>query len=145
MNVNIQIEGGDQIAKMLSEFGPKYEKQVARKSLQKAAEPVLAKAKETCPADTGRLRDTLTKELRTKKGFAFVGIGAASISGKSFGKRIGKGLTGDAYYIKFVEFGTRYQKATHFLRNALESTTEEAVGIYAETSRAGVEQMDLKR
>lgn len=49
------------------------------------------------------------------------------------------GVRGDAYYWKFVEFGTAKMRARPFLRPAFESHKHAAVTIFSRVMRTGVE------
>jgi len=57
------------------------------------------KAKENCPVDTGKLRNSIKSEL--DKADLTVSVGS------------------DLEYAKFVEYGTRYQPAQSFLRKGM--------------------------
>ena len=75
-------------------------------AIQKALEVVCidveAKAKHNCPVGVGteqpgRLRASITRKVEERKGIVYT----------------------DVYYGKYVEFGTRFQKAQYFMRRAL--------------------------
>ena len=71
------------------------------KAITIAALQVVNGAKQLCPVDTGRLRDSITWQMGVVNGLPAAKIGT------------------DVEYAVYVELGTRYMKAQAFLRPAL--------------------------
>lgn len=97
-----------------------------RKIFSEASEPIIDAMKSRTPVDTGRLRDSIGVDPKkgVKAGVVFVGV---------VGKRKTKKnkATNPGIYGKYVEFGTRKQKAQPFLRPGFDGTKNRVISIIA--------------
>ena len=80
-------------------------------ALDEIGEMVVQRARELCPVDTGRLRNSITHRMGGG-GFSFPGMGA------SVGKEVTVGS--NVEYAAYVELGTSKMDAQPFLRPAAE-------------------------
>lgn len=113
-----------------------------RRALFAATRPILAQAKSLAPVDTGNLaRNLIAKRDRNPaaSGAAeryIVTVRAKRLSRKAKAAartasgRIDYRKAGDAFYARFVEFGTAKVAAQPFLRPAFEQNKERAVQIF---------------
>jgi HK97 gp10 family phage protein len=99
---------------------------LARRSLSSAvgaaATVVAAEARRRAPVDTGRLRSNIYRfKLRGRQTDHSVAYG---VSVRTKGK---SGTAKNAFYWRFVEFGTRFVRARPFLRPGFEASKGRAV------------------
>ena len=89
---------------------------------------VVQRARELCPVDTGRLRNSITHRMGGG-GFSFPGMGAA----------VGKEVTvgSNVEYAAYVELGTSRTDAQPFLRPAAEDYAGEYRRVVEEHMRSG--------
>lgn len=145
--MKVEFKGGTELARALKEFPNKYQNQVVGAGLRAAGKPVLDEAKTDAPVDTGRLQMTLVQEMRRNRSTKapYVAIGAAQSGTRRFARKFGdkskNKLTSDAYYIKFVHDGTRYQAPQPFLKVALFSRATEAIDAFGDVSRQKLEKL----
>jgi len=97
-------------------------------ALDEIGEKVVQRARELCPVDTGRLRNSITHRLGGG-GFSFPGMGAA----------VGKEVTvgSDVEYAAYVELGTSRTRAQPFLRPAAADYADEYRRILEDELRNG--------
>lgn len=104
MGLNIEIEGVDQMRKNFDKRGKSIEPSL-NNIIQKSIFTIEREEKIQAPVDTGRLRSSITegREFRNLYG------------------SIGPTVT----YAKFVNYGTRFQKANPFIDRAIDSAIPE--------------------
>jgi HK97 gp10 family phage protein len=107
---------------------------ILKKALYKSATVIRDDAIRRAPEDTGRLKQFIGRSGgRVKTGDdrfqATVLVGLIRLTKAQQRKT---GLTQDAYYGKFVEFGTRFQRAEPFLRPAFDSQKENFIDAFGE-------------
>lgn len=97
-------------------------------ALDEIGEMVVQRARELCPVDTGRLRNSITHRMGGG-GFSFPGMGAA----------VGKEVTvgSNVEYAAYVELGTSRTDAQPFLRPAAEDYAGEYRRVVEEHMRSG--------
>ena len=99
----ISVTGLAELQKILDQLPAKMEANVLRGALRAGAKVQLAAAKAQVPVKSGALRDSLKISTRTRRGTV-----KAVLSAGAKNKKTG----GDAFYARFVEFGT----AQHFIK-----------------------------
>lgn len=102
---------------------------VAKSAVNKAATPILKKAKELVPVATGRLKKSLGKRFRkpaSKFGKTIYKVGAM-ISKKH-----------PAYHAHLVEYGTSKMPAQPFMRPAFDMMKETALSTMIEALAQGI-------
>ena len=121
--VTVRVTGMKELAAKLQSFGPKLARNGLRAAVSAGAEVIRKDVQARAPVDEGTLRRAVyKKQIReesnnTKQTF-YVGVR----SGKKYQKK-----KQDAWYWRFLEFGTKYIAARPFVRPAFESKKNEAV------------------
>lgn len=158
----IQVRGLKELQERLRELGTVSGSRAMRSAMFTASKPILAKAKATAPVRSGALREALARSfgVKTSSGSIIFGTGAGSRFSVLIGPKV-RNRTAIAlynlvhkrrrprrgiYHGHFIEFGTRAgTKATHWLRNALESTAGEAVQELARALKVRIDAIARKR
>ena len=123
---NIELTGVDEILNRLQQIGANVGK-LENKALKNAAEPVLEDAKVNVPVRTGKLKKGLKiTNIKKKEGIKYILVG------------VDKGDNSEAFYGKFVEFGTSKRVAHPFLQPAYEKNKNTIKEIIAETLKEGL-------
>lgn len=131
--VEIKVDGLDSLMRALHELPDRVAKNALRSAVNAGATEIKRGAREKAPVDTGRLKRSLyQRQIREQSSLYqqtyFVGVRTGPKRGKD-GK---KDYSQDAWYWKFVEFGTSKIVARPFLRPAFEGNKEAAVNRIAE-------------
>mgnify|MGYP000008431021 CR=1 FL=1 len=156
---SVQIKGLDALAKALKELPDRVAKNGLRAAVYAGAKVIRDEAKLQAPVATGDLgpnqpppgtlkRSVILKQIpelsKKNKQTFFVTVR----HGKKYRKQGKKGnLSQDAWYWRFVEFGTRKMRARPFLRPALEAKRRDAVQAMKDrlTERIELEAKNLNR
>lgn len=109
--MNVEIEGFEELNKVLNELAKKYPEAVL-KGCAKTAFKVERKAKELCPVDTGNLRSSIRTTVDKKDGLVMVSAGGSSEG------------TAEVGYAVYVNYGTRKMEPRPFFTNALEEVRD---------------------
>lgn len=111
--IDISILGDKKLQRKLRRLELAIQKKIVRQSINRAMLPVRNKAKQYVPVDSGRLRDSIKRVSRTRRGKASARVVT--------GTRAELGIPSDAkgYYPAAIEYGTRKQSAQSFLRRAM--------------------------
>lgn len=123
----IPIEGGKELAKKLKELPYKTSETFVASAMMTEAKPIMDAMKKNAPEDTGRLKMFIVRSSRKGKGKVKINVGVMRMNNKKFEK---SGLTSSPYYAGFTEFGTKHQKAQHWMLRSIEETSEEFVDRY---------------
>lgn len=153
--MDVQVKGLKELEDRLIEIGSVAGTKAMRSALFTATKPILDQAKATAPKRSGALGVALTRSFVTEAG---------SESGSKFTVKIGpksKNRTAVAlynlvykpkrprrgiFYGHFLEFGTRRgTKATHWLRNALQSRATQAVESLSGALKKAIDKAARKR
>jgi HK97 gp10 family phage protein len=150
------VKGADQICANLRSMTETLRKRLLRKSVVAGAYVVRDAARSKAPVRTGRLRDAIIIKLipeRTNKwqvtyyvvarsGKRFQNIRVRFRDGAEFGVRkySYRAYNGDAFYWRFVEFGTARMSAQPFMRPAFAQNKEKALGLITLYLREGIDQ-----
>ena len=122
-------------------------KKVARQAVAAGAGVVRKAAREKAPVDTGNLKASLVmkrvKDTNLTEEYIVTPRKGRTRDVKA-AKR-GKGALGkDAYYARFVEFGTVKVPARPFIRPALEENVQRATNAIADRLRARIKKVTAK-
>lgn len=98
--ISVNIKGGKELERALDKYVKKNGTSDIEKSLDLHALLIESDAKRKVAVDTGRLRSSITVETPFTKGERTIGT--------------------NTIYAKFIEFGTRFQKARPYLFPAYE-------------------------
>lgn len=126
--VTMQISGLKELSDKLREIGPDIAEKALRGGVLAAAKLVRDEAKATNPDDTGRTdRALYVKFIKEESGphQATYKVGVRSGSKERRRNR-------DAWYWRFIEFGTAKKPARPFLRPSFESQKMTAIDLIAE-------------
>ncbi len=122
----IRIDGLDELKKTLDELAPREAFNLMRGVTLGVAQQVAKRAQDRVPVDSG----TLKKAIKAKRG------NPRNNNGKPFADVVvehGKGAQHDAFYWRFLEYGTSTGIPEHrFIGNAIESVRPEIPGIVRE-------------
>lgn len=107
----VRIEGIDQIQALLNERAPRAARNLMRATVQAVAQNIAKDAKANAPKASGNLR----KAIKAKRKKSPPNMPTSQVI---VGE--GKGEKPDAFYWKFVEYGTRFATAKPFITPAKE-------------------------
>lgn len=121
--VTVKIEGLKELADKLQSFGPKLARNGLRAAVNAGAEVVRKDVQARVPVDTGVMRKAVyKKQIREESGDTRQTFYVGVRSGKKYQKK-----NQDAFYWRFLEFGTAKLQARPFIRPAFETKKKEAV------------------
>lgn len=125
--VTVKIEGLSQLGARMKELSADMNKKIARAATGAAASVIKKAATSKVPRDTGNLaKNVIAKRIPPGES----GLTSQHIvtvrQGKLTEKQKGSGLQ-DAFYGRFVEFGTVNMPAQPFLRPAFDENKERAI------------------
>lgn len=149
MSMTVQVEGLSALDKALGELPKATARNVLKRALTKAAQPIVEEAKRIVPVKSGTLRDSIiaSPRIKNKVGNAEYsaamreGLGkAAAVSALRQARREAKGQgsfaeifvgpsTGALRYAHMVEFGTVKDAPQPYLRPAWDSTKAQALSL----------------
>lgn len=126
--------GGKDVVELLKQLPDVIQVQVMRQAQSDAAELIVQEAKALVPVDTGELREFIGKQGYTKKkaGVTGVRVGVRKLTPKSLAKKNRKFNPRYGYY---VEKGTEYQDARHFMLRAFDNKKEAYVVYVTEAAK----------
>jgi HK97 gp10 family phage protein len=158
-----QPEFTEVLRQMQDDFGEKDQKKILTSAMRIAMKPVLAKARNLVPKDTGALSASLRIEARkpTKRDRNSIYVSptdtvigtVTTASGKQLAKksfkniRTGKkqkGIPSDARAYA-NEFGTHKMAGKPFLRPALETSSSEMLNSLTESLRTAISKYEAKQ
>lgn len=138
--VTMQIDGLKELADKLRAMGPDIARNALRGAVGSAARLIRDEAKATNQDDTGRtdraLYAKLAKEESSDNQVTYI-VGVRSGSKERRKDR-------DAWYWRFVEFGTAKMPAKPFMRPAFESKKLSAVDLIAKRIAARIARFDKR-
>lgn len=141
MDVEIKLEGFDQLARQLRELPQALAKNALRAAVNAGATEVRKEVQARAPVLTGRLRKSVyqaqVRELSSLYRQVYI-VGVRS--GPKRTKTGAKDRSRDAFYWRFLEFGTRYIAARPFLRPALATKKGAAIEAMARKLRERIER-----
>lgn len=122
----MKIDGFDELLNRIKELGNKGNR-IANKALREGAEPILKDMKLMVPVDTGKGRESLKiGNVRTRKDNKVIPIGLT------------KDVIGDAYWLRFHEYGTSKMQARPFLEPAYEKNKNISKNIIIKNMKEGL-------
>lgn len=145
--VVVSTSGFKALEAALAELPKATARNVLKRTMIKAAEPIRSRAEELAPRDTGNLKKSIIASTRLKnkvgnaaysaaiwaglgKGAALQAMRAARRANKaSFAELYIGPVVPDAFYAHFLEFGTQKAPAQPFLRPAWDARKDDALSI----------------
>nr|BDD44158.1 hypothetical protein 25 [bacterium] len=101
---NLIVEGTDDIARILEDIAPNHARTISRQTVHHIAGIIRNKAKKYAPRELGNLR----RAIYTKRRKSAPDAPVSEVRVKQ-----GKGGTVDAFYWRFVEYGTGGGRGSH--------------------------------
>ncbi len=121
--ITMQVQGLRELEQKLHSLGPQLAKNALRSSVNAAAQVVKKEAQTRVPVDTGRLKRALyVKHIREESNATQQTFYVSVREGKRYQQK-----DMDAFYWRFVEFGTVNKPPRPFLRPAFEAARERAI------------------
>jgi HK97 gp10 family phage protein len=143
-SVKVDIKGLDGCVDKMRQLGPRLARKGLRKALNKVGNFWVPEMKSRVPVDTGSLRDSIVKAVKTKKDkdgeiSGTVWVGPAM----SAPRRDDKDSVGPGIFGMWVEFGLKRKKypAQPFARPVLDVTGDKAVKIFSDTLKEVLEEI----
>jgi len=127
--VTVQVLGMRELSAKMKELGPKITRKAIKYALIKGAQVVRDEAKRQAPIATGALRKAIyIKKMNKENPFKENVILGVRHGRKMWKKKKEGGFDKgkDAFYWKWIEFGTKKMKEDPFMRPAFESKKMEA-------------------
>ena len=122
----IRVEGLEELQKTLADLAPREAFNLSRAVVHGVAQQVAQRARARVPVDSG----TLKKAIKARRG------NPRNNGGKPFSDVVverGNNAQHDAFYWRFLEYGTRTGIAEHkFIGNAIEAVRPEIPGLMRE-------------
>lgn len=120
---DFEVKGLAELSKKLKELPLKVAKNALRASVNAGAEVIRKDAMNRVPVDTGKLKKSIyKKQIREKSNTFQQTFFVGARNGKKY-----RATNKDAYYWRFLEFGTSKMPANPFLRPAFDSRKNDAV------------------
>lgn len=135
--VKAEIHGLEELNRKLRALGPFIRGRVLGGAVNAGAQVIRKAAVENAPIDSGRLKEAVFVKRMTDRNFP----NAQYIVGVRSGKRMKKSGK-DAFYWKFVEFGTKHMAARPFLVPAFDTRKEEAADKIKDRLRDGIKKAE---
>lgn len=151
---SFKVEGLDIVPKLLKALGDEFAPKVLKAEMLEDVKLIRDAAARLAPVDSGRLSHMIGRSSGIRNGQVFVKVGAILLSKKTIarnlqrkaeGKLKGTVLTQSPYWDRFVERGTRFQKAQPFLRPAFDENAEAFVYKVRDGMAARVEKFAAKQ
>jgi len=114
--VRFTIEGAAEMDRLLKELGPRAASRAADRALRAGAKPIVQRAKELVPVDTGDLRDSITVQIERQRGASEKRVALVGFT-KPTSRRA-----------HLTEYGTAHSPAKRFMRPALDEQHSSAFG-----------------
>ena len=111
--IDISIVGDKKLQRKLSRIALAAQRKIVRQSINRAMLPVRDRARQYVPVDTGRLKASIKRVSRTRRG---VSASRIITGGKA---ELGIPVNAKGYYPAAIEYGSRHQPAQSFLRRAM--------------------------
>ena len=156
MSSTVQVKGLSELLKNMEQLPRELVSKrggLVRSALFKAAKTVRDEAKQRAPRDTGALQANVVtvrdkdpqatgaseRYVVTVKKKRWTGK-AKTKAKKTAGGKIDYRKSGDAFYWRFVEFGTSKMRAQPFLRPAFESQKDVALDEFKQSLATGIQR-----
>lgn len=124
--MTINIEGIDNLKKLLKSLPNKVKKSLYKKAMKPAMKLIHDAAKANAPVDSGLLKDSIKIKAFSKKNFVGVDVFTDA--------------TGDTFYGAFQEYGTSKMAPKGYMRQAVDSQGQAALDLAAERIKHLIEQ-----
>lgn len=146
--ITLKMEGLEGVMGAIRELGPKLSGRALGSAARKSFLPVLERARQLAPVDTGLLRDSIVLESRVGKGgtsadaAVVVGLRVRAVRGAA---KLGRKTNSAHWRWHFIEMGTAKRAARPFLRPALDENAQRVVDEFARLAKKQLEAALRKR
>lgn len=128
MTATVKLQGFAELAAKLKELPQNISKNALRAGVSAGAVVIKNEAKRSVPVDTGTLKRAIYHKQAREQSNQYKQVFIVGVkSGKRYQKVGKKQRNFDAFYWRFIEFGTRFISARPFLRPAFEKKKFEAI------------------
>jgi HK97 gp10 family phage protein len=134
--VSVQIDGLKELGAIMRNLSKEVNNRIARSATLAGAQVIKKEVIERAPVDTGNLKKNIITKRKTKTPFTSEFLVTVR-TGKKTKKQIAQGI-GDAFYAKFVEYGTVKSAAKPFIRPAFEQGKESAAIAIVDRLKVGI-------
>lgn len=140
---SIVITGLRSLLQKLASLRSAQQRAVRRRAMMVASKPVLDTAKNLVNVETGLLKRSLGRRVRSYRSGSVVTIIIGPRSGfkQEVKRKHGYVLANPTRYAHFSEFGTVHSQGTHWLERTEELTRDKFVSDLGSEIRAGVERV----
>ncbi len=155
--ISVKLEGFRELEKALKELPLEIQKRPLRSAVSSAAGLIVKEAKSRVPVgETGNLKSAIyryrsRRNSPTGKETFFVGVrqGKAQYKDTAYNRRKGRvgkkyNTQGEAYYWRFLEFGTAKMQKKSFLRPAFDENKQGAIDIMRERLKKAIDNQVRK-
>ena len=150
--ITVKVEGLQALGEKLRELEATARTKLLRAATGVAASSIRKEVSARIPVLTGTAKRAIYVQRLTKSSGDGLEVFQINVrKGKryenltlKFGKDKGKTVNMDAYYAKFLEFGTRKMGAKPFMRPAFEAKKEAAIEAFKIRLQAGLKPYGLK-
>lgn len=144
--ISIALLGDKDLERKLNFLAESIQNKIIKKATKEAVKPMLRDAKSTVQILTGAGQQSLKVYLINKKTYKGAKVSTSKgLLSKSAKKKIAAAIKkgtdlyiGDTFYLAFLEFGTKHQKAYPFLRPAFNRNKSRAVVIVGDVIRTEI-------
>lgn len=138
MELNVQIEGLEQLKRAFDLLPKRVAVSAASKSVREGAKVIQKAARSKVPVDTGNLRRSIIVKVLNKNRDAME-VAALIGPGRGYFSKKKNAKTGDGFYGFFLEYGTVKMKAKPFLRPAYDENKVAAQQAIVDVIGAAIE------
>lgn len=126
--VNFKVHGAAEIERAMKELGQQAANRIARSALNRGGTPIVKRAKDLVPVNTGELKKAISKRLRRQRRGSDKQTLVIGIENPTSRRA------------HFTEFGTANSAASPFLRPAMDETQATVVQTMTDAMRVGIER-----
>lgn len=137
----MEVEGFDEMAKKLENLAPKVFNKVVQSSTTSAIREAAKQIRKDAPRGKG------VSSVQKKYGYKKLhkSISVKRLKPQKKYERATKIDTGNAFWVRFLEFGTRYMPAQPFFAKAFRNSESKMIAKLAEKIGTGIEKEAMKK
>lgn len=126
-SVSMDVIGLADLNRKMQELGPKFSQKVLRASINAGIQVIKKEAKRNVPVDTGKIKRNIIVKRSTRESSTSRAVYNLSVRQWWKGTKFKAYSDKDAYYWKFLEFGTVKMSKKPFITPAFEMKASEAL------------------
>lgn len=144
MAKNFEVEGLKELEKALLALGKDVGVKTLRGAAREAMKPVLSAAQTNISVDTGDAKSALAISARKNRAKTGIVVSVGATKKKATKKQGGKVFANVNQKVIALEYGTSKQKATPFLRPALENNVSKVLSVLKTSLKTKIDQAAKK-